>query len=193
MKLTPLTQKQQVKNFAFSQEKPFSVAYCVKETGLNEKTVRKYIRRLEDDGFVRRVNGRAVNYYILNRDKRNKAGPVYLPEHITMLMGILKENRCESLRDIAGLTGYSRQFVCRYMQGMASVGVIGYNGVYFIQDTTRISEVGNHMEKHILSRLKSEVPALGRIRKGLLKVLRKIRKIKYHEQFENASIYCRRV
>jgi hypothetical protein len=129
----------------------------------------------------------------VRRGIRNKAGPGFSHDLIQVILNTIKDNRCEGVREIANLVGCSRQLICVYMEAMASVSLIGFNGAYFVDDESREFDVGYTIEKNILSKMKSSVPAKGRVRKRLLQVLRIIRKKKYIEELEWIRSHRRRV
>ncbi|OYT15202.1 MAG: hypothetical protein B7C24_14285 [Bacteroidetes bacterium 4572_77] len=140
MRLQPISLKQQIKNFAFNQERPFPISKVADETGIKENTVRKYLRILEDSGFIARVEGRNKIYYILNR--RNKAGP-YNNEKAAKVYVACNMN---SAREIAKITGIKIRTVRMYLDMLFAAGSIqiinligkneklfnkvNYNGVY---------------------------------------------------------------
>lgn len=193
MNLKPISKKQILKNYAFNSEFSFSVVTAATETELNEKVVDNYLRKFSKDGVLNRTRRKGIYYYIYNHPSRNKAGPKFKPEHVQTFVNIILNYRCDSVRQISKLSGFSRQLVFSYLEAMASVDVIGFNGNYFIKDQSRIAEVGTQLEKHILGRLKRKVPTPWKVKKKLLQMLRRVRRIKDNEDSEWIRTHRRRV
>ena len=160
MRLDPIPLKNQVRNFAFSQDRPFSVQHAADETGIKKKTVRRYLSDLEKSKFVRRVNGSKKLYYILNRSDR--AGPA-----AELVLEAINEDKT-SLRQIAGYIGVSHEFIRPYVNSMLHEGRIGYNGQGKLQELPVPIPVKLSHREYLL-----QVQKLIKLRRRLLNVLSK--------------------
>jgi len=178
MNLKPISKKQLLKNYAFNAILPFSVAKAATETDLKEKVVDNYLRKFKNDGVLTRTKIKGKYYYRFNHPSRNKAGPGFKPDHIHTIIGVIQGHKCESVRQISQLTGFSHQHVFSCMEAMASVEVVGFNGSYYIKDQSRITVIGMHLEKHILGRLKRSFKMNRIIKYQLIRSLKGIIKSK---------------
>lgn len=116
----------------------------------------KYIREWLKAGKIREIEagiyivcgcfGKSITS--VERDWR------YTVEGAWLVLDALPES---SLRKIGAAIGRSRQWVCRYLEALASIGAVGYDGSSYVTVMgADVSRIGCEIEKGILRRMKRE-------------------------------------
>lgn len=117
----------------------------------------KYIREWLEEGKIREIeagiyivcgcHGQSITS--VERDWR------YTVEGAWLVLDALPES---SLRKIGAAIGRSRQWVCRYLEALASIGAVNWDGCNYVAVLgADVSRIGREIDAGILSRLKREV------------------------------------
>jgi len=183
LQIRKISNKKKINNFLEIQQKPFTYKDVISSTGVNAQTVRNNLLQLVEDGKIKRIRKeKGVNIYA-KKQVKNKAGPEFDKDKINILVELLRNNRCGNTRFIALLAGFNKQYVCLYLQAMASVGVISYFDDYFqVIDESKINLIGTNIKSDILRKLRHQANNKRIIELRLLKVLRRINRIKKASQ-----------
>lgn len=149
-----LLARQIADNFVAVCRIPFGVKMFEEMTGLQDG--KGYIREWLEQGKIKEIeagiyivsdlHGRSITS--AERDWR------FTVEGAWLVQEALPER---SIRKIGQKIGRSRQWVYRYLEALASIGAVGYDGSDYVAVLgADVSRIGREIEKGILSRLKRE-------------------------------------
>lgn len=147
--------RQIANNFVAVCRIPFGEKTFEEMTGLTGGG--KYIREWLKEGKIREIEAGiyivrdrySVSMTSAERDWR------YTVEGAWLVLDALPES---SLRKIGLKIGRSRQWVCRYLEALASIGAVSWDGCNYVAVLgADVSRIGSGIDAGILSRMKREV------------------------------------
>lgn len=145
-------QQQRADNFVNGWRLPFSEGIFSEMTGL---PARKYLKGYLESGLVREIEPGI--FVTVRSHSWSMASPKdwrFTRESAELVMSALPER---SMRRIGREISRSRQWVFRYMEALASLGAVSWDGKNYIKTgTDDLNRLGVDVEKGILSRLKRE-------------------------------------
>ena len=147
--------KQIADNFVSVCRIPFGQKMFEEMTGL--QSGREYIREYLEQGKIREIE--AGIYIVCNLHRQSITSAEgdwrFTVEGAWLVQDALPER---SVRKIGQKIGRSRQWVYRYLEALASIGAVAWDGSNYVPvKDADVSKIGLQIEKGILSRMKGEV------------------------------------
>lgn len=148
-----------VENFVAMYRKPFSVGIICEMVGLDAAEVAVELERLKGERKVKEVEpGLWQALWVHNVNHSNSFNGykwTYKGAHARKILDLLDAKEYTSARKLAVAMGVSRQFTYLYMEALASIGAVDWDGEKYVS-TGRgdLLRLGLEVEKGILGRLK---------------------------------------
>lgn len=140
-------------NFLASYRRPFDAELMSVFTGVQPSACEARLAEGVRDGELTASGG----VYVLRRDVSLEAGGwKYSRRGAEAILRCLALGDGRSLRSIAVKMGRSAQYVFKYMEALASIGVVRWDGDRYVVCGEDISRLGVEIEKGILGRQKEE-------------------------------------
>lgn len=178
LQIRQISAKKKIQNFVETERGPFTSVDVQRYTGVNISTIRKQLCVLTKEEKIKVLRVEKGRKIYVRRGIRNKAGPGFQQEHVEMFINTINTHKCSSLKQIAYLTGYSKQLCYLYIEAMASAGVVTFDGIYRVCDPSRIRTVGLSVQKYILADLRRRAFKQHSCQMSLINVLKRIVKNK---------------
>lgn len=143
-------------NFMASWRKPFSALVLAEMTGVSELMAEKYLLEAEELGEAKAVGD---GVYLVRRNDivLTTSDWKYSRSCADALIMVLRAGSGRSIRAIAKEMGFSRQYVYRYLEALASLGAVRWDGTQYVATGLgNLAMLGAGVEKGILSRMKRE-------------------------------------
>jgi len=157
-----MTEREIFANFVSQYRKPFDAEAVTTSTGIPGDRADQLIREFVTHERIKCLcEGDNPIWVRANRYNIRLNPPHGLPTHpekAAYLLSFLERGRYQSVRQLAGVVGKSRQWVYLYLEAMMSVGVVGVeNGFYTVGDKSRLNLVGTRIEKGVINREKGRL------------------------------------
>ena len=150
------TDKRLLDNFMAGYRKPFSAEIMAELTGVSLAAVRKRIKQGVAEGEVREIE--TGIYGVKRNDTVISCWDwTYSRSAAEAVLRAVKSGEGRSIRRIAREMGYSRQYVFKYLEALASIGALAWDGErYICTGQGDMLRLGGKIEKGILNRIKRE-------------------------------------
>lgn len=148
-------------NFMASWRKPFGAVVLAEMTGVSVRIAEKYLAVAEELGEVKAVGD---GVYLVRRNDiiLTAWNWKYSRSCGEAVLMVLKGGSGRSIRAIAREMGFSRQYVYKYLEALASVGAVRWDGKQYVATgVDDLRRLGAVVEKGILSRMKREAKGEG--------------------------------
>jgi DNA-binding transcriptional regulator YhcF (GntR family) len=174
LQIRQISAKKKIQNFVETERGPFTSVDVQRYTGVNISTIRKQLCVLTNEEKIKVLRVEKGRKIYVRRGIRNKAGPGFQPEHVEMFINIIKTHKCKSLREMAQLSGLSRQTVNNYLEAMASVGIVTFDGTYSASSLDNTDQVGSCICPNILTDMRNDVRERLSAHSALISILKKL-------------------
>jgi response regulator of citrate/malate metabolism len=152
----PVT-KRLLDNFIAGYKKPFNAEIMAEMTGLSRSICEKYLRLAEELGEVKKIE-KGIWLVKQNDIVVTIGNWKYSRRAAEAVLEVIRAGDGKSIRKIAMKLGFSRQYVYKYLEALASIGAVAWDGSRYISTGQGdMLKLGTKIEKGILSRIKREV------------------------------------
>lgn len=156
-----MTHTDLIKSFVRQYRKPFGAETAAGIAAINVDLVKPILTELVESGLIKEMeNGIYVkaNRYNPHLCYGQKGTWNFHPEAAASLLNLIDKGSYTSIRGITADFPRSRQWVFVYMEALASIDAIGFNGKYYVKSRARLKEIGKHIKKGILHELTQAPP-----------------------------------
>lgn len=153
-----MTKSALVTNFLDQYRKPFDMETAAGMTGLSKKVVRPIVTRAKHKGQVKEIEPgiyiRTHHERISNSATSMPCGWKYSVAVGTAILELLERKEIKSVRTLGTALGKSRQYAYIYLEGLASLGAVQWDGSrYLPTGKGSVLMIGCQIEKGILGRM----------------------------------------
>jgi len=145
-----------IKSFVRQYRKPFGAETAAGMTAVDVELVKPVLSELVQSGMIKELETGIyvkANRYNPNLCYGQKGTWNFHPDAAALLLNYIAKGSYTSLRGIAAGFPRSRQWVFVYMEALASIDAIGYDGRYYVKSKARLKEIGKHIKKGILNEM----------------------------------------
>jgi len=157
-----MTNKIIIRNFVNQYRKPFNTETIAELTGIEARTVSRYIRTLLANQEIKCISTQDKLYVCRTRYQSqvgfNQKGKWnYNTQVAEEILNMLETRQYRSIREIASEYGKSRQLVFVYLEALASIDMVGINtSGYKVLSEDGILKLGTFIQPGILGKLRKE-------------------------------------
>lgn len=147
-----------IENFVRQYRKPFDIIMISEMTGTDREMARAQICELVKAGRVIEMEPGIYRSTAQNQISHSLGMWQYSVEVAQQMMQKLRSKRYKNVRALGADMGVSRTYVQKYLEALASLGAVSWNGFYYVaKKNADLSRIGCDLERGALSRIRREV------------------------------------
>lgn len=147
-----------VENFIDQYRKPFNLEVVCEMIGKTGKQVGPLLKMMESKGRIKKIEdgiyllrGKDISHTSMYGNRMWR----YNAETGDNILKILKSNKIGNIRKLAQIMGVSRQYAYLYLEALASIGAVVWDGEkYGVTGTGDLTRLGCRIDKGILGRMR---------------------------------------